>query len=149
MQDMTLRGRSSGRIAIAALLIIECILGLLFSLPLLADLLVPGRPVIVTGTAILTGPIVGAALAVALASPIIAWGLWMLKGWSSQRTLLLEVISLVIAVLAFTQPEINRVLLFTLISIEVLILLCWYADPSVRAIAYLRQSGTSDIRKQA
>lgn len=149
MQDMMLRGRSSGRIAIVVLLIIQCILGLLFSLPSLADQLAPGRPVIVTGSAILTGPIAGAALAVALASPIIAWGLWMLKPWSSQRTLLLEIMGLVIiGVLAFTEPEINRVLLLTLISIEVLILLCWYADPSVHAVPYLRKSGTSDARKQ-
>jgi hypothetical protein len=149
MQDVMLPGRSLGRIAIVVLLLIQCILGLLFSLLFLADLLAPGRPVIVTGTSILTGPIAGAALGVALASPIIAWGLWMLKRWAPQRTLLLEIMSLFIGVLAFTQPEINRVLLLTLISIEVLILLCWYADPSVRAIPYLRQSGTSDARKQA
>ncbi|MGZ3611885.1 MAG: hypothetical protein ACXVBU_17680, partial [Ktedonobacteraceae bacterium] len=62
MQDMMLGGRSSGRIASVVLLIIQCILGLLFSVPLLTDLLAPGRPVIVTGTAILTGPIAGAAL---------------------------------------------------------------------------------------
>jgi len=149
MQDVMLPGRSLGRIAIVVLLIIQCILGLLFSLPFVANLLTPDRPVIVTGTSILTGPLAGAALGVALASPIIAWGLWMLKPWAPQRTLLLEIMSLVIGVLAFTQPEINRVLLLTLISIEVLILLCWYADPSVRAVPYLRQSGTSDGRKQA
>jgi hypothetical protein len=149
MQHEMLAGRSLGRIAIVVLLIIQCILGLLFSLPFLADLLVPGRPVIVTGTSILTGPIAGAALGVALASPIIAWGLWMLKRWALQRTLLLEIMSLVIAGLAFTQPEINRVLLLSLISIEVLILLCWYADPGVRTLPHLRQDGYSHISKQA
>src|SRR5215471_2855436 len=81
MQDVMLAERSLARIAIVVLLIIQCILGLLFSLPFLAYLLAPGRPVIVTGTSILTGPLAGAALAVALASPIIGWGLWMLKPW--------------------------------------------------------------------
>src|SRR5215831_1184796 len=107
MQDVMLAGRSLGRIVIVMLLIMQCILGLFFSLPFLADLLAPGRPVIVTGTSIITGPLAGAALAVALASPIIAWGLWMLKRWAPQRTLLLETMSLVIGVLAFTQAEIN------------------------------------------
>ncbi len=149
MQDEMLPGRSLGRIAIVVLLIIQCILGLLFSLPFLVGLLAPGRPVIVTGTSILTGPLAGAALGVALASPIIAWGLWMLKHWAPQRTLLLEIMSLAIGVLAFTQAGINRVLLLSLISIEVVILLCWYADPNVRAVPQLRRSGTRDARKQA
>jgi hypothetical protein len=146
-----LAGRSLGRIAIIMLLIIQCILGLLFSLPFLADLLAPGRPVIVTGTSIITGPLAGAALAVALASPIIAWGLWMLKHWAPQRALLLEIMSLVIGVLAFTQAEINRTLLLSLISCAVLILLCWFADPSVRTITALSQSAPSAgaARKQA
>ena len=149
MQNVMLAGRSLGRIAIVVLLIIQCILGLLFSLPFLVDLLAPGRPVIVTGTSILTGPIAGAALGVALASPIIAWGLWMLKRWAPQRTLLLEIMSLVIGVLTFTQAQINRTLLLTLIGCAVLILLCWFADPGVRAITSLSQSAPSAARKQA
>jgi hypothetical protein len=149
MQDVMLARRSLGRIAIVVLLIIQCILGLLFSLPFLVDLLAPGRPVIVTGTSILTGPIAGAALAVALASPIIAWGLWMLKLWAPQRTLLLEIMSLVIGVLTFTQSEINRALLLSLIGIAVLILLCWFADPDVRVGLSLMQNSPGDARKQA
>ena len=151
MQDVMLPGRSLGRIAIVVLLIIQCILGLLFSLPFLADLLTPGRPVIVTGTSILTGPLAGAALGVALASPIIAWGLWMLKPWAPQRTLLLEIMSLVIGVLSFTQSNINLTLLLSLIGCAVLILLCWFADPRVRSITSLSQSapGASTARKQA
>ena len=108
-----------------------------------------GRPVIVTGTSILTGPIAGAALGLALASPIIAWGLWMLKRWAPQRTLLLEIMSLVIGVLAFTQADINRMLLLTLIGCAILILLCWFADPGVRAITTLRQGASRAARKQA
>jgi hypothetical protein len=151
MQDVMLPERSVGRIAIVILLILQCVLGLLFSLPFLAYLLAPGRPVIVTGTSILAGPLAGAALGVALASPIIAWGLWMLKSWAAQRTLLLEIMSLVIGALAFTQAEINRTLLLSLIGCAVLILLCWFADPGVRAITSLSQSpsGASAARKQA
>jgi hypothetical protein len=149
MQDVMLPGHSLGRIAIVVLLIIQCILGLLFSLPFLANLLAPGRPVIVTGTSILTGPLAGAALAVALASPIIAWGLWMFKSWASLRTLLLEIMGLVIGVLTFTQPEINRTLLLGLIGCAVLILLCWFADSDVRVSPSLSQIAPVDARKQA
>jgi len=136
MQHMIARGRSLGMIAIIVLLSIQGILGLLFSLPWLADLLAPGRPVIVTGAAIFTGPAAGIALGVALASPIIAWGLWMRKRWAPQRTVLLEILSLGVGVLAFTAPDINRGLLFTSLAIAVLILLCWSIDPSVRALSH-------------
>ncbi|SRR6266566_1654023 len=136
MQHMIARGRSLGMIAIIVLLSIQGILGLLFSLPWLADLLVPGRPVIVTGAAIFTGPAAGIALGVALASPIIAWGLWMRKRWAPQRTVLLEILSLGVGVLAFTAPGINRGLLFASLAIAVLILLCWSIDPSVRALSH-------------
>ena len=136
MQGVIPRGRSLGIIAIVVLLVVQGILGLLFSLPFLAELLAPGRPVIVSGASIITGPVVGAALAVALASPIIAWGLWMLKRWAPQRTVLLEILSLSTGILAFTAPEINRGLLYTSMGIAVVILLCWYADPSVRALSH-------------
>lgn len=148
MQDVVLAERSLARIAIVVLLIIQCILGLLFSLPFLAYLLAPGRPVIVTGTSILTGPLAGAALAVALASPIIAWGLWMLKPWAPQRTLLLEIMSLVIGGLSFIQAEINQTLLLALIGCAVLILLCWFADPAIRLSQSLRLNVHGDIKKQ-
>ena len=149
MQGEMLAGRSLVRIAIVVLLIIQCILGLLFSLPFLADLLAPGRPVIVTGTSILTGPLAGAALAVALASPIIAWGLWMLKPWAPQRTLLLEIMSLVIGGLSITQAEINQMLLLALIGCAVLILLCWFADPATRISPSQRHSAHNDVKKHA
>ena len=136
MQHVIARGRSPGMIAIVMLLSIQGILGLLFSLPWLADLLAPGRPVIVTGAAIFTGPAAGIALGVALASPIIAWGLWMRKRWAPQRTVLLEIISLGVGALAFTAPGINRGVLFTSLATAVLILLCWSIDPGVRALSH-------------
>jgi hypothetical protein len=149
MHGMILRGRSLGTIAIVVLLMIQCVLGLFFSIPLLIELLAPGRPVIVSGASIITGPLAGAALAVALASPIIAWGLWMLKRWAPQRALLLEILSLGVWVLEFTQPGIDRRLLLTCMGIAVLILICWYADPAVRAVSHVRQGGIGDEREQA
>src|SRR5258708_32232619 len=108
MQHMIARGRSLGMIAIIVLLSLQGILGLLFSLPWLADLLAPGRPVIVTGAAIFTGPAAGIALGGALASPISAWGLWMRNRWAPQRTGLLEILSLAVGEPAFTPPANNR-----------------------------------------
>ena len=137
MQHVLARGRSLGMIAIIVLLSIQGILGLLFSLPWLAELLAPGNPVIVGNVSLITGPVAGgAALGVALASPIIAWGLWMRKRWAPQRTVLLEILSLGVGLLAFTRPEINRGLLYSCIVIAVLILLCWSIDPSVRALSH-------------
>jgi hypothetical protein len=137
MQHMLARGRSLGMIAIIVLLMIQGILGLFFSIPFLAELLAPGSPVIVGNVSLITGPVAGgAALGVALASPIIAWGLWMRKHWAPQRTVLLEILSLGVGVLAFTRLEINRGLLYSSIVIAVLILLCWSIDPSVRALSH-------------
>ena len=73
----------------------------------------------------------------------------MLKPWAPQRTLLLEIMGLVIGALAFTQSEINRTLLLTLIGCAVLILLCWFADPGVRIVPHPRKSAPSAARKQA
>src|SRR6266480_5971158 len=53
MQD-TLAGRLRPKIiAIVVLLIVQCLSGLYFSLILIAELLAPGRPVIVSGISIL------------------------------------------------------------------------------------------------
>lgn len=137
MQHMLARGRSLGMIAIIVLFMIQSILGLFFSIPFLAELLAPGSPVIVGNVSLLTGPVAGgAALGVALASAIIAWGLWVKKRWAPQRTVLLEILSLGVGVLAFTRPEINRGLLYSSIVTAVLILLCWYIDPSVRVLSH-------------
>jgi hypothetical protein len=132
MQDTISRRNSLGIMAIVVLLIIQCIIGLLFSIPLLVELLAPGRPVIVQGAAIYAGPAAGSALVIAIASPIIAWGMWMQKRWASQRTVLLEFISLGISVLELTQPAVNRWITLTLMIIAVLILICLYADRRVR-----------------
>ena len=133
MQDMIQRRHSLGSIVTVVLLSIQGILGLLFSLPLLAGLLAPGRPVIVSGTAIFAGPAGGVSLVVALTSPIIAWGLWMWKPWAHQRTVLLEIISLALGAFELIEPGVTRGLPLTHIIMAALILICLYAVPDVRA----------------
>src|SRR6266699_6953962 len=56
MQNRIMPKHSPGITVIVILLTIQAILGLFFSLPLLAGLLAPGRPVIVSGAAIFAGP---------------------------------------------------------------------------------------------
>jgi hypothetical protein len=135
MQDMIQRGHSLGSIVTVVFLSIQGVLGLLFSLPLLAGLLAPGRPVIVSGTAIFAGPAGGVSLVVALASFVTAWGLWMWKPWAHQRTVLLEIISLALGAFELIEPDINRGAPLARMIIAALILICLYASPSVRALS--------------
>ena len=128
MQDTISRKHSLGSVATVVLLIIQGILGLLYSLSLLAKLLAPGQPIIVSGTAIFAGPAGGIGLVVALASPIIAWGVWMRKPWAHQRTVLLEIISLAIGVFELIEPNINRGVPLARMILAVLILICLYAE---------------------
>jgi hypothetical protein len=126
MQNTISRRRPLGFMAIIILLIIQGILMLLFSLSLLVVLLAPGRPVIVHGASIYAGPAAGVALVVGLASPIIAWGLWTMKHWGFQRTVLLEIFSLGVGVLELTEPGLNLWTPITLMIIAALILICLY-----------------------
>ena len=140
MQD-TLAGRRSHRlrpkiIAIVALLIVQCLVGLYFSLFLLADLLAPGRPVIVKGISIIIGPAAGVALVVALASPVIAWGLWTLKPWARQRCTLLELMSLGIGAIELLEPGVSSIVPITRLVIAALILVLLYVGPGVRALSH-------------
>ena len=129
MQDIIPRKHPLGSVAAVVLLSIQGILGFLFSLSLLAELLAPGRPVIVSGIAIFTGPAGGVSLIVALASPIIAWGVWMWKPWAHQRAVLLEMISLGIGVFELIDPSINRAVPLARMIIAALILICLYTSP--------------------
>ncbi len=136
MQD-TLADRLRPKIiAIVVLLIVQGLLGLYFSLFLLADLLAPGRPVIVKGISIITGPAAGVALAVALASPVIAWGLWTLKPWVRQRCTLLELLSLGIGAIELLEPGVSSIAPVTRLVIAALILVLLYVGPGVRALSH-------------
>ena len=133
MQDIITRKHSLVITAIVVLLSIQGILGLLFSLSRLAGLLAPRGSIIVSGISIFVGPAGGVSLVVALASPIIAWGFWMLKPWAYQRAVLIEVISLVIGAFELIDPGINRGVPAARIVIAALILICLYAGSGVRA----------------
>jgi len=141
MQD-TLAGRRSHRlrpkiIAIVVLLLVQCLSGLYFSLILIADLLAPGSPVIVSGISIFTGFAAGVALVVALASPVIAWGLWTLKPWARQRCTLLELLSLGIGAFELLEPRlVSSIAPITCLVIAALILVVLYVGPDVRALSH-------------
>ncbi len=126
MQDMITRRPSAITTVIAILLNIQAILGLFFALSLIARLLAPGSPIIVSGAAIFAGPIGGASLIVALASSVIAWGLWMAKPWARFRTFLLELVSLGIGafelMFELVEPDVTRGVCLALIGIATLIL---------------------------
>jgi hypothetical protein len=138
MQNMITRKHSLVTTAIAILLNIQALVGLFFSLSLITGLLAPGSPIIVSGAAILAGPIGGASLIVALASPVIAWGLWMAKPWARLRIALLEIIILGIGVFELlfelVAPDVTWGVCFALMAVAALILLCLYAGSSIRAL---------------
>ena len=135
MQNIITRKHSLVITAIVVLLSIQGILGLLFSLSRLAGLLAPRGSIIVSGVSIFFGPAGGVSLVVALASPIIAWGFWMLKPWAHQRALLIELISLVIGAFELLDPGVNRGVPAARIIIAALILICLYAGSGVRALS--------------
>ncbi len=139
MQDMLMRKHPLTTTAIVVLLTIQAILGLFFSLSLITRLLSPGSPIIIGAAAEFAAVVSGASLVVALASPIIAWGVWMEKPWARFRTVLLEIISLGIGafelVFALAQFDITKGVCLALMGVAALILLCLYADPRIRALS--------------
>jgi len=135
MQNIITRKHSLVITAIVVLLSIQGILGLLFSLSRLAGLLAPRGSIIVSGVSIFFGPAGGVSLVVALASPIIAWGFWVLKPWAHQRAVLIAVVSLVIAGFELIDPVVNIGVPAARIIIAALILICLYAGSGVRALS--------------
>ena len=135
MQNIITRKHSLVITAIVVLLSIQGILGLLFSLSRLAGLLAPRGSIIVSGVSIFFGPAGGVSLVVALASPIIAWGFWVLKPWAHQRAVLIEVVSLIIAGFELIDPVVNIGVPAARIIIAALILICLYAGSGVRALS--------------
>ena len=131
MQDTLSGGLRPKIIAIVVLLIVQCLSGLYFSLILIAELLAPGHPVIVSGISIFTGFAAGVALVVALASPVIAWGLWTLKPWARQRCTLLELMSLAIGAIELLEPGVSSMAPITRLVIAALILVLLYVGSGV------------------
>ncbi len=139
MQDMLTRRHPLLITASVVLLNIQALLGLFFSLSLITRLLAPGSPIIIGGLSAVAGTLGGASLVVALASPIIAWGLWMAKPWARSRTVLLEIVSLVICafelVFVLVKFDVTKGVCLALMGVAALILLCLYAGSSIRALS--------------
>src|SRR5207237_3495874 len=110
-----------------------------FSRMLIPDLLAPVRPVIVSCISIFTSFAAGVALVVALASPVIAWGLWTLKPWARQRCTLLELLSLGIGAFELLEPRlVSSIAPITCLAFAALILVVLYVGPDVRAFSLAR-----------
>ena len=137
MQDTLTHRHPLMTTAIVVLLNIQAILGLFFSLSLIARLLAPGSPIIIGGLSAVADVIGGASLVVAIASPIIAWGLWMAKPWARSRSVLLEIVSLVICafelVFVLVKFDVLWGVCLALMGVAALILLCLYVGPGIRA----------------
>lgn len=117
-------------ICIILLLLLQGIVGLVISVSQLVQLLAPGRPVIVTGMNIFTGPIAGIAFVVALASLVVIWGWWTRQPWARHRIVLIECISLAIGIVEFIEPHLSHSVPIARIAIAVLVLLCLYITGS-------------------
>jgi hypothetical protein len=139
MQDILTRRYSLLTTAIVVLLNIQAILGLFFSLSLITRLLAPGSPIVQSRVAEVADVIAGVSLVVALASPIIAWGVWTAKPWAGSRTVLLEIMSLVICAfeLMFVLVPFDVIwgVCLALIGMAILILLCLYAGPRIHVLS--------------
>jgi hypothetical protein len=76
-------------------------------------------------------------LAVALASPVIAWGLWTHKPWARQRCTLLELLSLGIGAFELLEPGlVSSIAPITRLVIAALILVILYVGSGVRALSH-------------
>ena len=139
MQGILTRKHPLMTTAMVVLLNIQAILGLFFSLSLITRLLAPGSPIIQGPASELADVIGGASLVVALASPIIAWAVWMAKPWARARTVLLEIVSLVIGafelVFVLVQFDVLWGVCVALMGVAALILLCLYAGPRIGALS--------------
>ena len=126
MQNQVEHRHTLRRTSLTVLLLVQGAGGLLFSLLWLSQLLAPGRPIIVSGTAIFAGPAAGSAFVVALASLLFAWSVWRPHPWLRQRITLLELFSLAIGSIELLEPGINRVIPIARLLLAVLILLDVY-----------------------
>jgi uncharacterized membrane protein (DUF2068 family) len=82
---------------------------------------------------IVAGVLAGVFLVVGLVSLLFAWGLWTLKRWAFWATVIIEIISLVNSVFAFTQPHANFWSAVAGMIIPIVILVYYFADANVRA----------------
>ena len=145
MQNTTMeapRRRPRGVSIIAVLVAIQgiffLILGILALVAVIVAATSTGTTVngyAITGAtvSIVAGVLAGVFLVVGLVSLLLAWGLWTLKRWAFWATVIIEIISLLNSVLAFTQPHANFWSAAVGMIIPIVILVYFFADANVRA----------------
>ena len=145
MQNATMeapRRRPLGVSIIAVLVAIQgiffLILGILALVAVIAAANSAGTTVngyAITGATVsaIAGVLAGIFLVVGLVSLLLAWGLWTLKRWAFWATVIIEIISLINSVFAFTQPHANFWSAAVGMIIPIVILVYFLADANVRA----------------
>jgi uncharacterized membrane protein (DUF2068 family) len=135
----TQRHRPLGVTIMAVLLGIEGILELVVGILALLAILALGRTIVVHGhvTTSRIVDVVGSVLAgfpivIGLLTLIFSIGLWTLRRWAFWATVIIEVGSLLIHALQFTQHHIAAGTIVTGMIIPVIILLYFFIDPNVR-----------------
>jgi uncharacterized membrane protein (DUF2068 family) len=135
----TPRSRPLGVTIMAILLGIEGILELVVGILALLAILALGRTIVVHGHAttsrvvdVVGSVLAGFPIAIGLLTLIFSIGLWTLRPWAFWATVIIEVGSLLIHVLQFTQHHIAAGTIVTGMIIPVIILLYFFVDPNVR-----------------
>jgi len=145
MQNATMeapRRRPLGVSIIAVLVAIQGIFFLILGILALVAVIVAANSAgttvngyAITGATVsaIAGVLAGIFLVVGLVSLLFAWGLWTLKRWAFWATVIIEIISLINSVFAFTQPHANFWSIVVGMIIPVVILVYFLADANVRA----------------
>ena len=145
MQNATMeapRRRPLGVSIIAVLVAIQGIFFLILGILALVAVIVAANSAgttvngyAITGATVsaIAGVLAGIFLVVGLVSLLFAWGLWTLKRWAFWATVIIEIISLINSVLAFTQPHANFWSAAVGMIIPVVILVYFLADANVRS----------------
>jgi len=145
MQNATMeapRRRPLGVSIIAVLVAIQGIFFLILGILALVAVIVAANSAgttvngyAITGATVsaIAGVLAGIFLVVGLVSLLFAWGLWTLKRWAFWATVIIEIISLINSVFAFTQPHANFWSAAVGMIIPIVILVYFLADANVRA----------------
>ena len=145
MQNATMeapRRRPLGVSIIAVLVAIQGIFFLILGILALVAVIVAANSAgttvngyAITGATVsaIAGVLAGIFLVVGLVSLLFAWGLWTLKRWAFWATVIIEIISLIGNVFAFTQPHANFWSDAVGMIIPIVILVYFLADANVRA----------------
>src|SRR6266480_8149719 len=126
------RKRPGGVTLVAVLVCIQGIFRILVAILFLLGALLGGWAL--TTASVAVGVIAGVlAVILGLLTLFFAWGLWTLKRWAYWATVIVEIISLLNSVLAFTQPHANFWSAAVGMIIPIVILVYFFADANVRA----------------